>query len=124
MRGRFSEAQILGFLREAAAGTPIKELCWNDFVSRAMFRAWKAQYGEANVDQTDRLKQLELENARLKKALAHANRHLQRLRAETRGAARLPARTRNIGYCPPANAVCGASALHDADERLGEASDN
>jgi hypothetical protein len=38
-----------------------------------MFRAWTAQYGKANVATIDRLKQLELENARLKKALAHAN---------------------------------------------------
>jgi putative transposase len=76
MRTRFSTAQILGFLREAAAGTPIMEVCWNHCFSRSTFRAWKAKYGAAIDAETDRLKQLELENARLRKALAHANAEL------------------------------------------------
>jgi len=41
MRTRFSTAQILGFLREAAAGTPIMEVCWNHCFSRSTFRAWR-----------------------------------------------------------------------------------
>jgi putative transposase len=45
LRGRFSETQIRGFLREAAAGTPIVELCWNHCFSRSTFRAWKGKYG-------------------------------------------------------------------------------
>jgi putative transposase len=71
VKERFSEAQILGFLREAAAGTPVMELCWNHCFSRATFRAWKVRYGEA-IAETDRLKQLELENARLRKAIRFA----------------------------------------------------
>jgi putative transposase len=47
MRGRFSEAQILDFLRAAAAGTPVMELCWNHCFSRSTFRAWKSKYGDA-----------------------------------------------------------------------------
>ena len=49
VRGRFSEAQILRFLREAAAGTPVVELCWNHCFSRSTLRAWKAKYGAAIV---------------------------------------------------------------------------
>jgi putative transposase len=67
---RFSEAQILAFLREAAAGTPVMDLCWNHCFSRSTFRAWKAKYGEATAAETARLNQLEIENARLRRALA------------------------------------------------------
>jgi hypothetical protein len=70
-----------------------------------MFRAWTARYGKTNVATIDRLNQLELENARLKKALAHANGHLQRLRAKTSSAACPPARIRNIAYRRPDDAV-------------------
>jgi len=82
MRLRFSEAQILGFLREAAAGTPVMDLCWNHCFSRSTFRAWKARYGAAIDGEAGRLKQLERENARLRKALATANPDLERLRRE------------------------------------------
>ena len=43
MGQRFSEAQILGFLREAAMGVPVMDLCWNHCFSRSTFRAWKAK---------------------------------------------------------------------------------
>ena len=78
MRRRFSEAQILGFLREAAAGTPVMELCWNHCFSRSTFRAWKTKYGAAIDIETGRLTQLELENARLRRALARASPDLVR----------------------------------------------
>ena len=70
MRGRFSEAQILEFLRAAAAGTPVIDLCWNHCFSRSTFRAWKAKYGEAISDNAARLDQLERENPRLRATLA------------------------------------------------------
>ena len=54
MRRRFSQAQILGFLREAAAGTPIIDLCWNHCFSRSTFHAWKAKYGELPCTQGPR----------------------------------------------------------------------
>jgi hypothetical protein len=47
MRRRFSEAEILGFLRQAAAGTPVLDLCWNHCIPRSTFYAWKAKYGAA-----------------------------------------------------------------------------
>lgn len=69
MRGRFSEAQILDFLRAAAAGTPVVELCWNHCFSRSTFRAWKSKYPDALAARGARLAQLERENAQLRKAL-------------------------------------------------------
>jgi hypothetical protein len=47
MRRRFSKEQIIGILREAAAGTPIMDLCWNHCFSRSTFHAWKAKYGDS-----------------------------------------------------------------------------
>jgi putative transposase len=72
MRLRFTKTQILGFLREAEAGVPVMDLCWNNCFSRATFRAWKAKYGEQIEAKTKRLKQLEAENARLRRALVSA----------------------------------------------------
>ena len=92
MRGRFSEAQILGFLREVAAGTPVVELCWTHSFSRSTFRAWKARYGVAIDAEAGRLQDLELENARLRKSLATAHSDLARLRRQLAGAERRPAR--------------------------------
>jgi putative transposase len=54
MRRRFSKAQIVGFLREAAAGTPVMDLCWNHCFSRSAFRAWKAKYGSSVRVETPR----------------------------------------------------------------------
>ena len=79
MKQRFAETQILGFLREAAAGTSVKELCWNHCFSRSTFRAWKAKYGEAIHAKTERLKQLDLENAHLRKALARVSADIDKI---------------------------------------------
>jgi putative transposase len=47
MRRRFSKEQIIGFLREAAAGTPVMDLCWNYCFSRSAFQTWKTKYGDS-----------------------------------------------------------------------------
>jgi putative transposase len=78
MRPRFSEAQILGFLREAAAGTPVMDLCWNHCFSRSTFRAWKAKYGAAVA--VERSPGLRLESKRLRSSLAVAAAEVERLR--------------------------------------------
>jgi putative transposase len=115
MRGRFSEAQILDFLRKAAAGTPVVELCWNYCFSRSTFRAWKAKYGAAIDTETGRLKQLELDNARLLKALALAESNLERMRRQSSGATLLPAHTGSVASYRPAHALSRTSGMHEAD---------
>jgi putative transposase len=113
---RFSEAQIRGFLREAAAGRSVMELSWNHCFSRSTFRAWKAKYGAAVNADTERLKQLELENARPRETLARANSDAEGLCERTSVVvARLPARTRSIASYRPADALGRASALRDVD---------
>jgi putative transposase len=69
MRSRYSERQILCFLREAAAGTPVIELCWNHCISRSTFRAWKVKYGAAIDAELVKLRRLERENAKLRRAI-------------------------------------------------------
>lgn len=70
MKKRFSEEQIIGFLREAEAGLPVKELCRRHGFSEASYYLWRSKFGGMNVPDAKRLKELETENTRLKKLLA------------------------------------------------------
>ena len=72
MKQRFSEAQIIGFLREAEAGAAVKELCWRHGVSNASYYLWRRKFGGMEIADAKRLKTLEAENARLKKLLAES----------------------------------------------------
>ena len=71
-RSRFSEEQIIGILREQEAGMKVSELCRSHGISEPTFYAWKSKFGGMSVRDARRLKQLEEENARLKKLLAEA----------------------------------------------------
>jgi putative transposase len=72
-KSRFTEEQIIGFLKQAEAGMPIKELCRNGGFSDATFYKWRAKFGGMESSDAKRLKELEGENARLKKLLAEAH---------------------------------------------------
>ena len=72
MKKRFSEEQIIGFLREADAGLPVKELCRRHGFSEASYYLWRSKFGGLEVSEAKRLKALEQENARLKKLLAES----------------------------------------------------
>ena len=71
-RGRFSEEQIIGVLREHEAGVKTAELCRKHGISDATFYNWKAKYGGLGPSDVQRLKGLEDENRRLKKLLAES----------------------------------------------------
>jgi putative transposase len=71
-RGRFTEEQIIGVLREQEAGLKTADLCRKHGISEATFYAWKAKYGGLGVPEAKRLKALEDENGRLKRLLAEA----------------------------------------------------
>ena len=71
-RSRFSEEQIIGVLREPEAGLRVAEVCRTHGISEPTFYAWKAKFGGMSVSDAKRLKQLEAENAKLKKLLAEA----------------------------------------------------
>ena len=70
MKKRFTEGQIIGFLREAEAGLAVKDLCRRHGFSEASYYLWRSRFGGMSVPDAKRLKQLEAENARLKKLLA------------------------------------------------------
>ena len=72
MKKRFSEAQIIGFLREAEAGLPVKQLCRRHGFSEASCYLWRNKFGGMTVSDAKRLKELIAENARLKKLLAES----------------------------------------------------
>jgi putative transposase len=72
MKKRFTEEQIVGFLREADAGMPIKDLCRRHGFSEASYYLWRGKFGGMDVSDAKRLKALEAENAKLKKLLAEA----------------------------------------------------
>ena len=69
MKKRFSEEQIIGFLREADKGVPVKELCRKHGFSEASYYLWRSKFGGMDVSDARRLKVLEAENAKLKKLL-------------------------------------------------------
>ena len=72
MKKRFSEEQIIGFLREAERGVALKDLCRRHGFSEASYYLWRSKYGGMDVSDAKRLKTLESENARLKKLLAES----------------------------------------------------
>jgi putative transposase len=72
VKKRFGEEQIIGFLKEADAGVPVKELCRKHGFSDASFYLWRSKFGGMDVSDAKRLKALESENARLKKLLAES----------------------------------------------------
>ena len=72
MKKRFSEEQIIGFLKEVDAGIPVKELCRKKGFSEASYYLWRSKFGGMSVPEAKRLKELESENTRLKKLLAES----------------------------------------------------
>ena len=69
-RSKFSEEQVAYALRQAESGTPVPDVCRQLGVSEATFYAWKKKYAHLGVSELRRLRQLEDENARLKRLVA------------------------------------------------------
>jgi putative transposase len=72
VKKRYTEEQIIGFLQEAEGGVPLKELCRRHGFSEASIYLWRTKFGGMNVSDAKRLRELEAENARLKKLLAES----------------------------------------------------
>ena len=72
MKKRFTEEQILGFLKQAEAGVPIAELCRKGGFSSVAFYRWRRRYGGMELSEIRRVRELEAENAKLKKLLAES----------------------------------------------------
>jgi putative transposase len=80
MQKRYTEEQIIGFLREADAGKTVKDLCRKHGFSELSYYAWKAKFGGMSVSDAQRLKTLGSENTKLKKLLANSMLELDAMR--------------------------------------------
>ena len=78
-KSRFTDSQIMAILKQAEAGLLVPELCREHGISSATFYKWRSRYGGMDTSMMKRLKELEEENRRLKKAYAE-----ERLKSELR----------------------------------------
>jgi putative transposase len=69
-RSKYSESQIVCILKEADAGMLVKEICRKYGISDATYYKWKSKYGGLEVSDVRRLRELEAENAKLKRMYA------------------------------------------------------
>lgn len=69
-KSRFTESQIVAILKEGEAGVPVAEILRTHGISRPTYFNWKSKYGGASVKELTRLKELEAENATLKRMYA------------------------------------------------------
>lgn len=67
---KFNDSQIVSILNEADAGMAVKEVCRKHGISSPTFYKWKAKYGGLGVSELKRIKELEAENAKLKRMYA------------------------------------------------------
>lgn len=69
-KSRFSEAQIVSILKEADAGMKVADVCRQHGVSEPTYYKWKSKYGGLEASELKRIRELEAENAKLKKMYA------------------------------------------------------
>jgi putative transposase len=80
-KSKYTEEQIIGFLRQVEAGMPVKDLCRKHGFSDASFYKWRVKFGGMDVSEARRLKELESENGKLKKLLAEAHLDIHALKS-------------------------------------------
>lgn len=69
-KSRFTETQIVAILKEADAGMKVSELCRKHGISDATYYKWKSKYGGMEASDLKRVRELESENAKLKRMYA------------------------------------------------------
>ena len=79
-KSKYSETQIVGWIKRAEAGEPVPALCREGGFSAATFYKWRSKYGGMDVSMLARNRELEAENARLKKMYAEAQMSADALR--------------------------------------------
>ena len=80
-KSKFTEEQIIGFLKQAEAGMAVVEICRKGGFSDATFYKWRAKFGGMEASDARRLRELEEENSRLKKLLAEAHLDMHALKS-------------------------------------------
>jgi putative transposase len=79
-KSRFTDSQIAEALKRVEAGLAVPELCREIGISSATFYKWRAKYGGMDTSMMARLKELEVENARLKRILAERDLEIEMMR--------------------------------------------
>lgn len=69
-KSKFTETQIVAILKQADAGVPVKDVCRQAGISTAAYYQWKSKYGGMEASDLRRVKELEAENAKLKRMYA------------------------------------------------------
>ena len=77
---RYSEEQIIRVLQEVESGRTVKEVCREHGIATGTYYSWKSKYGGMDVNEARRLKELEVENHRLKSAVAELTLEKQALK--------------------------------------------
>jgi putative transposase len=67
---KFTESQIISILKQQETGSKVSDICREHGISEPTFYSWKSKYGGMDASQLKRLKELEEENARLKRMYA------------------------------------------------------
>ena len=80
-KSKYSEEQIIGFLKQAEAGIQVAEVCRKGGFSDATFYKWRSKFGGMEASDARRLRELEAENAKLKKLLAEAHLDMHALKS-------------------------------------------
>ena len=76
-KSKYTDSQIMAILKQATNGIPVPDICREHCISSATFYKWRSRYGGMDLPMITKLKELELENSRLKKMYAD-----ERLKAE------------------------------------------
>ena len=76
-KSKFTETQIVAILKEADAGMKVEALCRQHSISSATYYNWKKKYGGMDASELKRIRELEDENARLKRMYADQSLQLQ-----------------------------------------------
>ena len=84
-KSRFTDEQIIGFLKTVESGVAVKDLGRQHGFSDASFYKWRGKFGGMDVSEARRLRELEGENSKLKKLLAEAMLDIESLKVVARG---------------------------------------
>lgn len=69
-KSKFTESQVVAILGEGKAGVPVAEVCRKHGISNGLYYQWKSRYSGVSVNELKRIKELEAENAKLKRMYA------------------------------------------------------
>jgi len=84
-KSRFTEAQIVGILKEQEGGQATKDVCRRHGISETTFYKWKAKFGGMEVSDVAKMRALEDENRRLKRIVADQALHIDTLKIAASG---------------------------------------